>query len=88
MNRCHTERDKSRVPSRAFCSKMTGAGTYTSACSVNTLVWVPNVIPTSVKLLRIFKVLMVSTLLRLSQHMDTLNSVLSLGMSLYKQIST
>ena len=79
MNSCYTERDKSRVPCRAFLSKITGAGTYASTCSVNILLAVPNAVPTSVKLLKIFEVPISGTLLWLSQYMGTLNSVLSLG---------
>ena len=33
MNRRYTERDKFRIPCRAFLSKITGAGTHTSSCS-------------------------------------------------------
>jgi len=78
MNSCCTERDKSRVSFRAFLSKITGAGTYTNTCSVYILLWVPNAVPTLIKLLRIFEVPISGTLLGVSQYMGTLNSVHSL----------
>jgi len=45
---------------------------------VNILVWVSNVVPTSVKLLRIFEVTISDTWLWLSQYMGILNSIFSL----------
>ena len=81
MNYRYTERSKSRIPCRAFPSKVTGAGTHTSTGSVNILLWVTNAVLISVYLLRIVEVLILGTLARLSQYMGTLNSVFSLDVS-------
>ena len=78
MNYRYTERSKSRIPCRAFLSKVTGAGTHTSTGSVNILLWVTNAVLILVYLLRIVEVPMSGTLVKLSQYMDPMNSVLSL----------
>jgi hypothetical protein len=54
-------------------------GTDTSTYSVDILLWVPNAVHTSVQLLRFFEVPVSDTLLGLTQHIDTLKSVHSLG---------
>jgi hypothetical protein len=76
MNNCYTERDKFMVSYRAFISKITGTGTQTNIFLVNIMLWVPSVVPTSVKLLRTFKLPISSTLVRLSQYMSILNLVI------------
>ena len=68
-----------------FFSKFTAMGTHIGTHSVNILIRVPEQVPewvpASVKLLKIFQSTRTGTLLKLSQYMGTLNSVLPLGWS-------
>ena len=45
MNSYNTERDKFTVPRKISLSKITDVSTFTSTCSTEILLWVPNAVP-------------------------------------------